>query len=129
VKSPISMKNGRFNTSKCRGKLHKMGVLFQNSPQMPGSSSKVPKKIRIKKFKIGTPDNRGARAAAGGRSLVTSRARRGPPLLYSYPPFSSLMPLFFSSCPYFFPHVVNSFSLVPAHARPAHTSPENFKHP
>jgi hypothetical protein len=27
VKSPISMRNGRFNTSKCRGKLQKMGVL------------------------------------------------------------------------------------------------------
>jgi hypothetical protein len=27
VKSPISMRNRRFNTSKCRGKLQKMGVL------------------------------------------------------------------------------------------------------
>jgi hypothetical protein len=27
VKLPISMRNGRFNTSKCRGKARKMGVL------------------------------------------------------------------------------------------------------
>jgi hypothetical protein len=27
VKSPNSMRNGRFDTSKCRGKLEKMGVL------------------------------------------------------------------------------------------------------
>jgi hypothetical protein len=27
TKCPISTRNGRFNTSKCRGKLQKMGVL------------------------------------------------------------------------------------------------------
>jgi hypothetical protein len=30
VKHPISMRNGTFNTSKCRGKLQKMGVLYPN---------------------------------------------------------------------------------------------------
>jgi hypothetical protein len=33
------MRNGRFNTSKCRGKLQKMGVLYTHSPKMLGSSS------------------------------------------------------------------------------------------
>jgi hypothetical protein len=41
VKSPISMTNGRFNTSKYRGMLQKMGVLYTHSPKMPRSSSKV----------------------------------------------------------------------------------------
>jgi hypothetical protein len=40
VKSPISMKNGTFNTSKYRGKLQKMGVLCTHSPKLP--------KIKIK---------------------------------------------------------------------------------
>jgi hypothetical protein len=36
VKSPNFMRNGRFDTSKCRGKLEKMGVLCTHSPQSPG---------------------------------------------------------------------------------------------
>jgi hypothetical protein len=28
MKSPSSMKNGRFDTPKCRGKVQKMGVLY-----------------------------------------------------------------------------------------------------
>jgi hypothetical protein len=39
VKSPNVMRNGRFDTSKCRGKLGKMGVLCTHSPQMPRSIS------------------------------------------------------------------------------------------
>jgi hypothetical protein len=35
MKSPISMINGRFNTSKCRGMLQKMGVLYTCSPKLP----------------------------------------------------------------------------------------------
>jgi hypothetical protein len=46
MKSPNSMRIGRFNTSKCRGKLQKMGVLYTHSPKMPGSSSELPKKIK-----------------------------------------------------------------------------------
>jgi hypothetical protein len=38
-------------------------------------------------------------------------------------------PSFPSSCLHFFPHVVNSSSLVLAHARHAQTFPKNFKHP
>jgi hypothetical protein len=38
------MRNGRFNTSKCRGKLQKMGVLYTQSPQSLGPLPKLPKK-------------------------------------------------------------------------------------
>jgi hypothetical protein len=44
-KSPISMRNGAFNTSKCRGKLQKMEVLYTHSPKSPGPFSKLPKKL------------------------------------------------------------------------------------
>jgi hypothetical protein len=45
VKSPISMRNGAFNTSKCRGKLQKMGVLYTHSLKSPSPFSKLPKII------------------------------------------------------------------------------------
>jgi hypothetical protein len=45
IKSPSSMRNGRFNTSKYRGKLQKMGVLYIHSPKSPGPLPKIPKKI------------------------------------------------------------------------------------
>jgi hypothetical protein len=38
MKSPSSMKNGRFNTSKCRGKLQKMEVLYTHSFKRGGPS-------------------------------------------------------------------------------------------
>jgi hypothetical protein len=59
------MKNGKFNTSKCRDKLQKMGVLYIHSPEMLGSSSIVPKKNlkNLKKLKDLTAY--GARTAAG----------------------------------------------------------------
>jgi hypothetical protein len=44
MKSPISMRNGTFNTSKCRGKLQKMEVLYTHSPQSPGPFPRLPKK-------------------------------------------------------------------------------------
>jgi hypothetical protein len=57
VKSPLSMNFGRISTSKCRGKLQKMGVLYIHSPKSPGPFLKLPKIhfSNIKKFqKIGT---------------------------------------------------------------------------
>jgi hypothetical protein len=43
------MKNGTFNTSKCRGKLQKMGVLYIHSPKSPSPFSTLPKKkVKIK---------------------------------------------------------------------------------
>jgi hypothetical protein len=49
-------------------------------------------------------------------------AAQAPFFMYQPPPFPS-------SCPNFFPHVINNFSLVPTHARHAQTSPKIFKHP
>jgi hypothetical protein len=37
------MNFGRISTSKCRGKLQKMGVLYTHSPKSPGPSPKLPK--------------------------------------------------------------------------------------
>jgi hypothetical protein len=52
VKSPLSMNFGRISTSKCRGKLQKMGVLYTHSLKSPGPSPKLPKilSFKIKKF-------------------------------------------------------------------------------
>jgi hypothetical protein len=44
MKSPISMRNGIFNTSKCRSKLQKLGVLYTHSSKSPGPFLKLPKK-------------------------------------------------------------------------------------
>jgi hypothetical protein len=45
MKSPSFMSNGRFNTSKCRGKLQKMGVLCTHFSKMPGPSPHFHKKV------------------------------------------------------------------------------------
>jgi hypothetical protein len=45
------MKNGRFHTSKCRGKLEKMGALCIHSPKTSRPFPKLPgKKMYEKKF-------------------------------------------------------------------------------
>jgi hypothetical protein len=38
MKSPSSMKNGRFHPPKYRGKVQKMGVLYTHSPKISGPS-------------------------------------------------------------------------------------------
>jgi hypothetical protein len=38
MKSPSSMRNGRFHPSICRGKVQEMGVLYTHSSQMSGPS-------------------------------------------------------------------------------------------
>jgi hypothetical protein len=93
------MRNGTFNTSKCRGKLQKMGVLYTHSHKSPGPFPKLPKKKfkksqKKKKQKIGTP-------------TVLSG-----PVLRPAGDEQSLASL------HFFPHVVNSSSLALGHARP-----------
>jgi hypothetical protein len=55
MKSPSSMRNGKFPTPKYRGKLQKMGVLYTHSPKLPCPSPnflKTPKNNfkKIKKF-------------------------------------------------------------------------------
>jgi hypothetical protein len=57
MKSPLSMNFGRISTSKCRGTLQIMGVLYTHSLKSPGPFPKLPKKklINLKIFKkIGT---------------------------------------------------------------------------
>jgi hypothetical protein len=41
------MRNGRFNTSKCRGKLQNMGVLYTHSPKRPLNFQKNNLEIKI----------------------------------------------------------------------------------
>jgi hypothetical protein len=48
MKSPNSMRNGRLDTSKYRGKLEKMGVLCIHSPHMPRSTSEF-QNLNLKK--------------------------------------------------------------------------------
>jgi hypothetical protein len=57
------------------------------------------------------------------RPAVGDRPSAGAPLCP--PPAPLAQPL----CPQNFAHAVNSSSLAAAHARPAQTSPSNFKHP
>jgi hypothetical protein len=42
MKTPISMRTGTFNTSKCGGKLQKMEVLYTHSPKSLGPFPKLP---------------------------------------------------------------------------------------
>jgi hypothetical protein len=107
VKSPISMRNGAFNTSKCKGKLQKMGVLYTHSLKSPGPFSKLPQKKNEKKGTEPTGPGVDLQSPAGCGSIP------GPASSVSF--FFK----FFSSCPPFFVHVVNSGWLAPAHARPA----------
>jgi hypothetical protein len=82
VKSPNSIWNGRFDTSKCRGKLEKMGVLCTHSPKCPGPFPKLPiknwskcrrKHQKKKKKKRTKPTLSKCRPAAGGQPLVAGR--------------------------------------------------------
>jgi hypothetical protein len=49
MKSPSSMKNGRFHLPKCKGNLQKMEVLYTHSPKMPSPSPNFPHNSKIKK--------------------------------------------------------------------------------
>jgi hypothetical protein len=94
------MKNGTFNTSKCRGKLQKMGVLYTHPPKSPGPFSILPKKkvkYKNKKLqKMGVPQTIKDCAAVGGRLRAPDRRLatlvHGPPFLYT-------MHFFFKSPP------------------------------
>jgi hypothetical protein len=85
VKSPLSMNFGRISTSKCRGKLQKMGVMHTHSLKSPGLSPKLPKILffEIKKIskKFELSHRRRCRPAAGqlgpGPLVAGSPATRG----------------------------------------------------
>jgi hypothetical protein len=132
IKSPNFMRNGRFDTSKCRGKLEKMGVLYTHSPKMSGISSKLPPKKKLKKKKpknLKTVTRQWDRLMAGGRPAVARWPRAGSILLLLRPHFFFLSPPFFLLLPPLLGTSVNSTSLAPTHASPAQTSPKNFKYP
>jgi hypothetical protein len=62
--------------------------------------------------------------------LVVARWPCTGPILFFLPPLSFLLPPpFFLLHPPLLDILVNSTSLAPTHARPAQTSPKNFKHP
>jgi hypothetical protein len=48
MKSPSSMRNGRFHPSKPRGKVQKMGVLYIHSPKNVRPIPKLPQKTKTK---------------------------------------------------------------------------------
>jgi hypothetical protein len=68
----------------------------------------------------------GCRSLVGAWSTACDCACVGPPIIAPFllpPTLSPYLP------PKFFAHVVKCSSLAPSHARPAQTSPKNFKHP
>jgi hypothetical protein len=79
VKSPIFMTNGRFNTSKCRGMLQKMGVMYIHSPKALAHSPNFQKKSKKKIAK-----NWESRSQSGPVPRPTSAhsppASSGPPI-------------------------------------------------
>jgi hypothetical protein len=92
MKSPSSMRNGRFHTSKCRGKLQKMEVLYIHSPKMlahpHGTKKYIQKNSKIAK-------NRGQLVVcqtAGCGRLATSRR---PPTVAGCPKLTLSSKFFF----------------------------------
>jgi hypothetical protein len=152
MKPPSSMRNQRLNTSKYRGKLQKMGVLYIPLPRSPGPCymhgpfKKIKKLKRKKNIKKNTA---GCDLVGCGRRATTSRwpaawggrppgdhpcplvacsvatNSRHPPLRGCFI-FALLPPPFFSPSSPIFGHFGQ---LILIGARPAHTSPNNFKRP
>jgi hypothetical protein len=113
VKSPNSMWNGRFDTSKCRRKLEKMGALCTH-----------PTKKKLKKIKKFENSGRATGQALGRRATSGHQlAPAGSHFILLPPPFFLLPPPFFLLLPPLLGTLVNSTSLAPAHARPTQTSP------
>jgi hypothetical protein len=81
-------------------------------PKPPSLFPKLPKQKKLQKLKLTVQ----SQALARARQLAVARRLRTSAQANS-------------SCPPFFAHVVSSLSLVPAHARPAQSSPKNFKNP
>jgi SET domain-containing protein len=53
MKSPSSIRNGRFHPSKCRGKVQKMGVMCTHFPKMSGPNFLIILQKKKKTKKIG----------------------------------------------------------------------------
>jgi hypothetical protein len=99
VKSPSSMRNGRIHPPKCRDKLQKMGVLYINSPKMPGPSPNfliIPNYYFLNKLKNCKIVKLSNWQACGWRA-TSGR----PPLLARYPKHQNvffLLPTYFCTC-------------------------------
>jgi hypothetical protein len=115
VKSVNSMRNGRFDTSKCRGKLEKMGVLCTHSPKSPSPFPKLPFK-NLKKIKKFQKNGTRGRQATAGRHLD----RVGLPLFFEF---------FFCVALHFFAASSQLLLVGSSTCGPTHSSPKNFKHP
>ena len=100
MKSPISMRNGRLNTSKYKGKFQKMGMLYTHSLKMPGPSpnfqkQKIKKKKNIAKKRAAHNLSNYGRDQRATSSHLPAAAWRGPPFLYKcHLFFQTLAPLF-----------------------------------
>jgi hypothetical protein len=54
MKSPSSMRNGRFHPFECRGKVQKMGVLYTHPPKMPKRCHNTKRNLKkMKNLKTG----------------------------------------------------------------------------
>jgi hypothetical protein len=69
TKSSSSMRNGRFYTPKCGGKVHKIGVLYTHFAKCQGHPQRTPQRIKKTK-KIG---KRGPGAICARLRAATSR--------------------------------------------------------
>jgi hypothetical protein len=81
------MNFGRISTSKCRGKLQKMGVLYPFS-QKPWPISQTSKNSFFKNKKIskklGQPDRSRRQPTAGGRPRVFAWTCRAVPIFFEF---------------------------------------------
>jgi hypothetical protein len=85
MKSPSSMRNGRFHPSKCRGKVQKMGVLYTHFPKIIKKGQKIGKK------RGHSPQSVRLRPQLASNRWSNSQGRPAtsgcPPLLHGCPKF------------------------------------------
>jgi hypothetical protein len=72
-KFPLSMNFGRISTSKCKGKLQKMGVLYTHSPKSHGPFPKLPKILISIRPSIDLQPAGDRWSPAGPRPLIRGR--------------------------------------------------------
>jgi hypothetical protein len=121
------MRNGRFHSSKCRGKVQKMGVLYTHSPKMLGPSPNflITPKIKSNQIKkIAKKERRQGAACSLSNYMAGPVGDHWLPVSPTRVPYTPPLQNFPS-----YVHVVNSCWLATAHAHLAQTSPKNFKHP
>jgi hypothetical protein len=101
VKSPISIRNGRLNTSKYRGKLQKMEVLYTQPPKKPRpllharASKRKEDKFFYKKW-AGRKLSWVRRASGWWPTVAPPTAARAPWAVRQPPLFLLRCPIFFS---------------------------------